>query len=63
MENSIRLVGELSQHEGDPLICLGGGWGRVCGSWRGYTNNTAIVVCRQLGFSTQGLRIIIILYD
>ena len=47
VENSIRLVGELSQNEGFVLICLGGGWGKVCGGWV----DAAVVVCRQLGFS------------
>ena len=52
IENSIQLVGELSQHEGSPVICLGGSWGKICG----ISNFTAaaVVICRQLGFSTEG---------
>ena len=51
IENSIQLVGELSQNEGYVVICLRGGWGKVC---RGNTQAAAVVVCRQLGFSTEG---------
>ena len=50
VENSIRLVGEVSQNEGLVTICLGGTWGKVC-----YVGSEeATVVCRQLGFSTDG---------
>ena len=48
VENSIRLVGELSQTEGSVLICFEGAWGKIHGG-----NAAAkIVICRQLGFST-----------
>ena len=60
VENSIQLVGELSQHKGSLVICLGGGWGKVCRLIQNY--ETAIVICRQLGFSTEGLRIKLISY-
>ena len=50
MENSIKLIGELSQQVGSPVICLGGTWGRVCGP---LDTEDAEVVCRQLGFSTE----------
>ena len=50
IENSIQLVGELSQSEGYVVICLGGSWGKVCDGSR----QAAIVACRQLGFSTEG---------
>ena len=53
-ENSVQIVGELSQNEGQILICLGGRWGKVCGGWRGASVTVAAVVCRQLGFSTKG---------
>ena len=49
IENSIQLVGELSQHKGSLMICLGGGWGKVCGLRNYY--ESAIVVCRQLTVS------------
>ena len=51
IEHSVQLVGELSQRGGSPVICLGGSWKKVC-----YTNDkTAGVICRQLGFSTEGI--------
>ena len=50
VENSVQLVGQLSQHEGNVIICLGGNWGKVCDGRK----NEAAVVCRQLGFSTTG---------
>ena len=49
VENSIKLVGELSQSEGYVLICFEGAWGKI-----EYGNTAAAtVVCRQLGFSTE----------
>ena len=56
IENSIQLVGELAQHEGTPVICLGGGWGKVCGAYDSiHAAATAVVACRQLGFSAEGI--------
>ena len=47
VENSIKLAGELSQTEGNVLICFEGAWGKIQ-----YGNpGAATVVCRQLGFS------------
>ena len=58
IDNSIRLIGELSQYEGIVLICRGGSWGKVCGEY--YRNQQASrVICRQLGFSSQGQLLII----
>ena len=57
IENSIHLVGELSQNQGVVMICLGGSLGRVCDDQWYFGNSNeeeAIVVCRQLGFSTDG---------
>ena len=51
-ENSIKLIGELSQNEGIVAICLGGSWGKVCGRFR--SDSVSTVICRQLGFSTVG---------
>ena len=49
VENSIKLIGELSQTEGNVLICFEGAWGKIQ-----YGNpGAATVVCRQLGFSTE----------
>ena len=48
VEDSVKLVGELSQNEGYVLICLEGAWGKIQ-----YGNSAAAtVVCRQLGFLT-----------
>ena len=69
-ENSIRLVGELSGNEGYPVICYGGSWGKVhmykdiiyFSASFSHILNTTRVLCRQLGFSTQGKRMIIIFF-
>lgn len=58
-ENSIQPIGELSQNEGYLAVCLGGSWGKVCGGicrFREFPElfEEAIVVCRQLGFRTEG---------
>ena len=55
VENSIRLVGELSQYQGFVVICLGGTWGKVCNHWTDYDfEEESKVICRQLGFSADG---------
>ena len=59
-ENSIQLIGELSDHEGSVAICLGGSWGKICGKSLLFGQsindglNAAVVICRQLGLSTDG---------
>ena len=45
---SVRLVGTVNMTEGRLEICLDGYWGTVCND--GFDNNSAVVVCRQLGF-------------
>ena len=55
IENSIRLVGELSTNQGLVVVCLGGSWGKVCDDrWDHVYEEEAKVVCRQLGFSADG---------
>ena len=53
-ENSVQLIGELSQTEGVVAICCGGYWGKVCRSDFFFSTEieVATVVCRQLGLST-----------
>ena len=52
-EGAIRLVGGSGLHEGRVEFCRKSVWATVCSRyyWRA---NAAAVVCRQLGYSTQG---------
>lgn len=51
-ENATRVVWGDGPWEGNVQVCIGGVWGWVChNSWR---TADAQVVCRQLGFSTDG---------
>lgn len=51
----IRLVGGRSANEGRVELCLNNNWGTVCDtSW---DVNDAMVVCRQLRYSTNGNKI------
>ena len=48
----IRLLGGTSLYEGRVEVCIDEDWGTICGdSW---DQEGAMVVCRQLGYSTQG---------
>ena len=48
----LRLVGGNIPNEGRVEICLNNVWGTVCDD--GWSTTDAAVVCRQLGYSTQG---------
>ena len=54
----IRLRGNSSQYEGRVEVCIDEEWGSVCGErWDQWD---AAVVCRQLGYSTQGKRLFMV---
>ena len=48
----LRLAGGHLKNEGRVEICMNNQWGTVCDDYWG--SNDATVVCRQLGYSTQG---------
>ena len=50
----LQLAGGNIANEGRVEICMNNEWGTVCDDSWGKTD--AAVVCRQLGFSTQGLK-------
>ena len=48
----LRLLGSNLANEGGVEICINNAWGAVCGDYWESTDVT--VVCRQLGYLTQG---------
>ena len=52
LHGDIKLVDGSSQNEGRVEICINNQWGTVTDD--GWSSNDAKVVCRQLGYSTDG---------
>ena len=48
----LRLVGSNIPNEGRVEICMNNVWGTVCDDL--WSSSDATVVCRQLGYSTEG---------
>ena len=54
----LRLVGSNVPNEGRVEICMNNVWGTVCDDF--WSSTDATVVCRQLGYSTQGETLVLI---
>ena len=52
LEGEVRLLGGRSQYEGRVELCHNRVWGKVC--YDLWSNEDARVVCRQLGYATNG---------
>lgn len=54
-DTSVRLINGQTETEGTVELCRNGAWGTVCDDF--WDNREAEVVCRQLGFQTEGEKI------
>ena len=54
-EGEVRLAGGIVPYRGRVEICKRGQWFTICGYY--WDNSDAAVVCRQLGYPTQGTSI------
>ncbi len=52
-DGSIQLVGGANNLQGRVEVCNVGAWGTVCDD--SFGTNDAQVVCRQLGYSSEGI--------
>ena len=51
-DGDVRIVGGASPTEGTVLVCYNNLWGMI--TENGWGDNDATVVCRQLGYSSEG---------
>ena len=58
VDGDVQLVGGFNKYEGRVEVCLNNSWGTVCDDSWGY--NDALVTCRQLGYSTSGMILMLI---
>lgn len=56
MDGAVRLVGGENSTLGRLELCINNAWGSVCDEMFG--TNEAKVVCRQLGFSSDGENVV-----
>ena len=52
----VRLMGGSNQYEGRVEVCINDQWGTVCSDF--WTGPDASVVCKQLGYSFTGSKLV-----